>query len=403
MSTANYAPTVTYYGDLQVDAAGSNNKSVARRQDVAGLSYITSIAADSQSLLSVSGGALSVESLLVTDVSVDTTHATLAAYVSAGIPASMKKGDVLILSAANPSESYICKVASPAATGDFARLNEGNSYTAGDGIVLAGSVFSVDLVSSNPALEFVSGELDVKVDAGGAVESGPGGLEVKLDGSSLGKSANGLKVNSVGNAEISNSAAIAQSKLDLSITNSEISNSAAIAQSKLALDIANAQINASAAIAQSKLDLSITNSEINASAAIAQSKLDLSITNSEINASAAIAQSKLALDITNSEINASAAIAQSKLALAITDAQVAVGAAISQAKIAGLRFEANNQTLTANTGLAITHNLGKKVVHVTAMRTSDSKLVDVEVTYTNTNQLSVKSSTGITLDIAISI
>ena len=402
--SGNYSPTFTYYGDLQVDSAGSNNKSVARRQDVAGLSYITSIAAGSQSLLSVSAGALSVNSLLVTDVFVDTTYTTLAALVAASaIPATCKTGDVLILQAANPSLSYICKVASPAATSDFAQLNEAQTYTAGDGLDLTGSVFSVDLPSSNPGLQFVSGELDVKIDAGGAVLSGPGGLEVKLDGSSLGKSANGLKVNSIANAEVSNSAAIAMSKLDLAITNSEVSNTAAIAQSKLALDISNAQINASAAIAQSKLDLSITNSEVSNSAAIAQSKLDLSITNSEISNSAAIAQSKLALDISNAQVNASAAIAQSKLALAITDSEVAVGAAISQSKIAGLRFEATNQTLSAGVALNITHNLGKKVVHVTAMRTSDSKMVEVEVTYTNTNTLSVLSASALTCDFAISI
>jgi len=60
---------------------------------------------------------------------------------------------------------------------------------------------------------------------------------------------------------------------------------------------------------------SIVNDDINASAAIAMSKLALSITNAEINASAAIAKSKLAnLDIVNADINASAAIALSKLA-----------------------------------------------------------------------------------------
>lgn len=59
----------------------------------------------------------------------------------------------------------------------------------------------------------------------------------------------------------------------------------------------------------------IDNSKVDASAAIAMSKLNLSITNSEVNASAAIAQSKLALDITNAEVNASAAIATSKLAI----------------------------------------------------------------------------------------
>ena len=60
---------------------------------------------------------------------------------------------------------------------------------------------------------------------------------------------------------------------------------------------------------------SIVNDDVNASAAIAMSKLALSITNAEINASAAIAKSKLAnLDIVNADINASAAIALTKLA-----------------------------------------------------------------------------------------
>ena len=361
--SANYSPIYTFYGDPQVNAAGSNNNSVARRGDVAGLSYITSIAAGSQSLLSVTNGALSVESLLITDVTVDTTHATLAAYVAAGIPATMKKGDVLILSNANPSLSYICKVASPSAAGDFAQLNEGTTYSAGDGIDLTGSTFSVDIASSNPGLQFASGELDVKVDPGGALQSGTGGLEVKLDSTTLSKSANGLKVSSIGNAEISGSAAIAQSKLSLSITNSEINAGAAIAQSKLSLDISNAQINNSAAIAQSKLDLSIT----------------------------------------NSEINNSAAIAQSKLALSITDSEIANNAAIANSKIAGLRYEANGQSLTANQAQNFNHGLGKKVVHVSVMTTSDSKLIDAEIVFTDANNLTVKSNTNLNVDVAISI
>lgn len=57
--------------------------------------------------------------------------------------------------------------------------------------------------------------------------------------------------------------------------------------------IVNADISSSAAIAQSKLSLSITDTEVDASAAIAQSKLNLSITNSEISSSAAIDDTKV--------------------------------------------------------------------------------------------------------------
>lgn len=103
-----------------------------------------------------------------------------------------------------------------------------------------------------------------------------------------------------------------------SIVNADISNSAAIAYSKLALtgNIVNADINASAAIAYSKLSLtgSVVNADIGASAAIAYSKLNLatSIVNGDISASAAIAYSKLALtgSIVNNDLAAAVSIAK---------------------------------------------------------------------------------------------
>jgi hypothetical protein len=106
------------------------------------------------------------------------------------------------------------------------------------------------------------------------------------------------------------------------IVNADINSSAAIAYSKLNLgsSILNSDINASAAIAYSKLNLasSLVNNDISNSAAIAYSKLNLatSIVNADISASAAIVYSKLSLSnsITNSDISSSAAIAVTKLA-----------------------------------------------------------------------------------------
>jgi hypothetical protein len=88
-------------------------------------------------------------------------------------------------------------------------------------------------------------------------------------------------ISNIVNANVSNSAAIAYSKLNLSgsILNADVNTSAAIAYSKLNLSgsILNADVNTAAAIVYSKLDLSdsILNADINASAAIAYSKLDL--------------------------------------------------------------------------------------------------------------------------------
>ena len=400
----NYAPTYTYFGDLQVNAAGSNTKSVARRGDVAGLSFISSIAADSQDLISVSGsGALSVQSLLITDVTVDTTHATLAAFVSAGIPASMKKGDVLVLSAANPSESYMVKVASPSAASDFARLNEFREYTAGDGIDLTGNAFSVDL-KNNGGLEFSSGELQAKIDAGGGLQALADGLSVKLNGATLTRDASGLKVGQIGNAEVSNSAAIAQSKLALDITNSEINASAAIAQSKLALSITNSEIDAGAAIAQSKLAL-VTGTDTQDDIPVMGPNVASQHDFLQVEADGRLRGRTRAQVVAELSGQAAAAFAMNSQKITGLADPVNAQDAATKAYVdsSGGRFEATNQTLTANNAFTVTHNLGKQVVQVAIMDRSNNKKIDAEITYTSTSALTILSNTGLSVDIAVSI
>jgi hypothetical protein len=69
--------------------------------------------------------------------------------------------------------------------------------------------------------------------------------------------------------------------------------------------------------------------------------------------------------------------------------------------VGDLRQEFANQSLTANTALALTHNLGKQLVHVSAMD-GDGNKVELEITYTNANSVSVKSTVGLTgIDIAV--
>lgn len=114
--------------------------------------------------------------------------------------------------------------------------------------------------------------------------------------------------------------------------------------SATAADIVNADISASAAIAYSKLNLatSIVNADVSGSAAIAYSKLNLgtSIVNADINGSAAIAYSKLNLStsIVNADISASAAIDGSKL--------VAASASVAGAMTTGTQTIAGAKTFT---------------------------------------------------------
>jgi uncharacterized protein YdbL (DUF1318 family) len=156
---------------------------------------------------------------------------------------------------------------------------------------------------------------------------------------------------SIVDADINASAAIAYSKLALSsgIVNTDISASAAIALSKLATGALPTGIT----IASGNIvDGTITNADINASAGIVYSKLALSsgIVNTDISASAAIALSKLATGalptgitvssgnivdgtIVNADINASAAIADTKLDTISTAGKVS-GTAITSGTIA---------------------------------------------------------------------
>ena len=62
-----------------------------------------------------------------------------------------------------------------------------------------------------------------------------------------------------------------------------------------------------------------------------------------------------------------------------------------------------NQSLTANTGLALTHNLGEQLVHVSAMDGSGNA-IELEVVYTSSSVVTVKSTVNLTgIDIAVSI
>ena len=66
-----------------------------------------------------------------------------------------------------------------------------------------------------------------------------------------------------------------------------------------------------------------------------------------------------------------------------------------------LRHE-QSVTLSANTAATITHNLGKQLVHVSAMDASGNK-IELEVVYLNANSLSVESAVGVTVTVAISV
>lgn len=230
-----------------------------------------------------------------------------------------------------------------------------------------------------------------------------------------------IKNNSITNAMINASAAIAYSKLNLTggIVNADISASAAIAYSKLNLtgSIVNADINASAAIAYSKLALSnsIVNADINSSAAIAYSKLNLSgsIVNADVNASAAIALTKLAAltasramvtdssgfasasSVTATELGyvsgvTSALQTQLNAKLNLSGGTMTGFLVLNADPVSGLQA-ATKDYVDASTGGAVLAGVGMNKVGVTLNVLVDASTIDVN----GSNQLIVKSG-GIT-------
>ena len=71
--------------------------------------------------------------------------------------------------------------------------------------------------------------------------------------------------------------------------------------------------------------------------------------------------------------------------------------------LSSIRKSFANQSLTANTGLGLTHNFGERLVSVTAMDGSGND-VQLEVVYTSTSVVTVKSTINLTgIDIAVRI
>jgi len=70
-------------------------------------------------------------------------------------------------------------------------------------------------------------------------------------------------------------------------------------------------------------------------------------------------------------------------------------------RLQDLRYE-TSITLSANTATSITHNLGKQLVHVSAMDASGNK-IELDVVYSSTSALTVESAVGVTVTVAISV
>ena len=155
-----YNPSVTFKGAVSCDNAPTDNAHLTRKQDIAGLSYIKAIAADSSSMLSVVNGELKIDSLAITDVHVDNSQTSLANFISneSTIAASLKEGDVLILTAVSAgTETYIVSGADGSSASNYTRIESSLTAAEVGAILQAGDGISINAATATISANIAAG------------------------------------------------------------------------------------------------------------------------------------------------------------------------------------------------------------------------------------------------------
>ena len=173
-----YNPEVVFKGGVKCDNAPTEDSHLVRKQDVAGLSFIDGIADGSSSMLSVSGGKLSISNLAITDVHVDNTQTSLANFITneSSTAAGLQEGDVLILTApSDGTETYIVSGANGSSAANYTQIESplsaaevGAVLQAGDGISVNASnaTISANMEAGTGLSKSVSnGQITFAVDA----------------------------------------------------------------------------------------------------------------------------------------------------------------------------------------------------------------------------------------------
>lgn len=155
-----YNPEVVFKGGVKCDNAPTENNHLVRKQDVAGLSFIDGIADGSSSMLSVSGGKLSISNLAITDVHVDSTQTSLANFIAneSSTAASLAEGDVLILTApSDGTETYIVSGANGSSAGNYTQIESPLSAAEVGAVLQAGDGISVNASNATISANIAAG------------------------------------------------------------------------------------------------------------------------------------------------------------------------------------------------------------------------------------------------------
>ena len=183
-----FNPVVNFKGAVECETAPTANNHMVRKQDVSNLSFINGIASGSSSMLSVSGGELSINSLAITDVHVDNSQSSLANFVSneSSTAASLKEGDVLILTApSDGTETYIISGADGSVVGNYTQIESPLTAAEVGSVLVAGDGVSVNAATATISANIAAGSgLSSSVNSGQITFAFSGNSDIVAEGSS---------------------------------------------------------------------------------------------------------------------------------------------------------------------------------------------------------------------------
>ena len=358
------------------------------------------VKADSTAFLDITGNELSLKSLAITSVKVNTVETSLADYITneATEFGALEEGDVLILTQADSQyRSWVHNGGSAGDANDMTRLQTDitpsairSYFTGGDGLAYDNATGDFDVNVDDSSIEISSDSLQVKADGikDSHIDWGSGvhqvsGSDVPLDSYSWDRITNPADVQD------------ALEKLDSDIAGIVSSGSVAL-NNGVASDGNN----------DGSVDVRVDLSSIEVDGSNNLRVKDLGIIRAMLEADA-VDGSKLADDSVDSEHVASGAIDFDHFAAASYSTDLSSSASSSElvradaakSYVDGKRYKASSISLTADTAFTVNHGLGEKYVAFSAYDSSD-RMLDLQVDLTDANNLTVTSTStqsGITV------
>ena len=446
------APEVTFEGLIKQNGTVSNDNHVITRGYLHG-NVINGIHPDSANYASVVAdngvNKLKIDPLTITSVTVNNTESTLSGFVSNVYTGSnFQEGDIVFLSTASPVEAYIHSGGSAGTDADWEQVNSGLSdaqirakfsasaginydsstgaftadqaeikafFSAGTGLAYANGVFSLNATSDQITegsnnLFYSDSLVDAHLSGGTGITYNAGQIAFTGSTSDVAEGSNLYYTDSRSRAALSVTAAAGQDVQLLTY------NSATGALSVLLSDVFG-QFSAGQGLAfdgggQFSLDAN-TDDIVQAVGATNKFYAD-SLVDAHLSGGTGITYTAGQIAFTGSTSDVAEGsnlyYTDSRARNAV-DADPAAGNLLQYNSSTGeflvalssIRKGFQNQSLTANTALNLTHNLGERLVHVSAMDGSGNK-VDLEVVYTSSSVVQVKSVQNLTgIDIAVSV